>query len=81
MKPPTIVPIEKLVQGGYGLAQQDGRRIFVQDTVPDETVKIFAGKSHKQFPIQDPARLASGQRAVFEHAFRLRLAGVTLRAC
>lgn len=46
---PQIVTIEKLVQGGYGLARQDGRTIFVRGALPGETVEIVGGKTYKQF--------------------------------
>ncbi len=44
-----IVTIEKLVQGGYGLARQEGRTIFVRGSIPGETVEIVPGQAHKQY--------------------------------
>ncbi|GKS57631.1 putative RNA methyltransferase [Nitrospira sp.] len=44
-----IVEIEKLVQGGYGLARQDGRTIFVRGAIPGETVEVVIGQTHKHY--------------------------------
>ena len=42
-----IVEIEKLVQGGYGLARQDGRILFVRGVIPGETVEVVVDGSRK----------------------------------
>ncbi len=53
----TALKIEKLVQGGYGLARDEGRAIFVRGAVPGETVEITPGKTHKQYQEATVARV------------------------
>jgi 23S rRNA (uracil1939-C5)-methyltransferase len=43
------VEIEKLVQGGYGLARFDGRTLFVREAVPGEQVEVRLGRAHGQY--------------------------------
>ena len=45
----AIIQIEKLVQGGYGLARQEGRAIFVRGSIPGEAVEIAIGDTRKQY--------------------------------
>lgn len=46
---PLRVTIEKLVQGGYGLARDGGQAIFVRGAIPGETLDISVAQSHKQY--------------------------------
>lgn len=43
------VTIEKLVQGGRGLARRDGRVLLVRGAIPAETVLVSGGPLHKGF--------------------------------
>ena len=43
------VTIEKLVQGGRGLARRDGRVLLVRGAIPAETVSVSGGPMHKGF--------------------------------
>ncbi len=52
-----IVTIEKLVQGGYGLARREGRAIFVRGAVPGETVELAVGETRKQYQEATVARV------------------------
>ncbi len=47
------VTIEKLVQGGRGLARHDSQVVFVRGAIPAETVSITGGAHHRGF--QDAA--------------------------
>ncbi|MGH7166289.1 MAG: 23S rRNA (uracil(1939)-C(5))-methyltransferase RlmD [Nitrospiraceae bacterium] len=47
------VTIEKLVQGGRGLARHDSQVLFVRGAIPAETVSITGGAHHRGF--QDAA--------------------------
>lgn len=50
MAAPTVtVTIEKLVQGGKGLARVDGQVLFVRGAIPGERVSIAGGVQHKGF--------------------------------
>lgn len=46
---PLRVTIEKLVQGGYGLARDGGQAIFVRGAIPGETLDVSVAQSHKQY--------------------------------
>ncbi len=46
---PVTVTIEKLVQGGRGLARQNGKVLLVRGAIPAETVDITPGPSHAQY--------------------------------
>lgn len=41
------VTIEKLVQGGRGLARENGHVLLVRGAIPGETVTVLPGKQHK----------------------------------
>jgi 23S rRNA (uracil1939-C5)-methyltransferase len=43
------VTIEKLVQGGRGLARLDGKVLLVRGAIPAETVAVTGGTAHKQY--------------------------------
>lgn len=43
------VTIEKLVQGGRGLARHEGEVLFVRGVIPAETVAVIGGVRHKGF--------------------------------
>lgn len=43
------VTIEKLVQGGRGLARLDKQVLFVRGAIPDEQVSVVVGARHKGF--------------------------------
>jgi len=43
------VKIEKLVQGGWGLARVDGKVLLVRGAIPAETVAVTGGTAHKQY--------------------------------
>lgn len=43
------VTIEKLVEGGAGLARQDSQVLFVRGAIPDEQVSVVVGTQHKGF--------------------------------
>ncbi|HSE59946.1 MAG TPA: 23S rRNA (uracil(1939)-C(5))-methyltransferase RlmD [Nitrospiraceae bacterium] len=49
MRESVIVDIEKLVQGGYGLARLEGRTLFVRGTVPGERVEVRLGAARGQY--------------------------------
>jgi 23S rRNA (uracil1939-C5)-methyltransferase len=44
---PATVTIEKLVQGGRGLARRDGRVVLVRGAIPGERVALVAEARHK----------------------------------
>jgi tRNA/tmRNA/rRNA uracil-C5-methylase (TrmA/RlmC/RlmD family) len=46
---PRTVTIEKLVQGGQGMAHLDSQVVFVRGVIPGETVSIVAGTQRKGF--------------------------------
>lgn len=46
---PLRVTIEKLVQGGYGLAREGGQALFVRGAIPGETVEVSVAQTHKQY--------------------------------
>ncbi|MGH7147928.1 MAG: TRAM domain-containing protein, partial [Nitrospiraceae bacterium] len=41
------VTIEKLVQGGRGLARQEGKILLVRGAIPEETVSVSLGRQRK----------------------------------
>ncbi len=43
------VTIEKLIQGGRGLARADGQVLFVSGAIPGETVTAALGRAHKSY--------------------------------
>jgi len=43
------VTIEKLVQGGRGLARREGKVLLVRGAIPGETVAVTNGVQHKGF--------------------------------
>ncbi|MGH7209391.1 MAG: 23S rRNA (uracil(1939)-C(5))-methyltransferase RlmD [Nitrospiraceae bacterium] len=43
------VTIEKLVQGGWGLARREGKVLLVRGAIPGETVAVTNGAQHKGF--------------------------------
>lgn len=43
------VTIEKLVQGGRGIARLDKQVLFVRGAIPDEKVSVIVGAQHKGF--------------------------------
>lgn len=45
----VTVTIEKLVQGGLGLAHHGSQVVFVRGVIPAETVSITGGPQHKDF--------------------------------
>lgn len=45
----VTVTIEKLVQGGKGLARHDGRVLFVRGAIPAETVAVIGKASKKDY--------------------------------
>jgi len=50
MAPNTLqVTIEKLVQGGRGLARHESQVLFVRGAIPDEQVSVVMGARHKGF--------------------------------
>lgn len=49
MGEPVVVEIEKLVQGGDGLARLDGRTLFVRGAVPGEQVEVRLGRARGQY--------------------------------
>ncbi|TAJ23361.1 MAG: 23S rRNA (uracil(1939)-C(5))-methyltransferase RlmD [Nitrospirae bacterium] len=46
---PLTVTIEKLVQGGKGLARLDKQVLFVRGAIPNETVSVVVGAKQKGF--------------------------------
>jgi 23S rRNA (uracil-5-)-methyltransferase RumA len=63
---PVTVTIEKLVQGGKGLARHDGRVLFVRGAIPAEIVAVIGGalkKGYQEAAIRDIVR-ASPDRVV-----------------
>ncbi|MEW6246595.1 MAG: 23S rRNA (uracil(1939)-C(5))-methyltransferase RlmD [Nitrospirota bacterium] len=46
---PVTVTIEKLVQGGKGLARHDGQVLFVRGAIPAETVAVIGKASKKGY--------------------------------
>lgn len=47
--PAQVVTIEKLVQGGAGLARHEGRAMFVKGAIPGETVEVAIAATKKQY--------------------------------
>lgn len=45
----VVVDIEKLVQGGYGLARLEGRTLFVRGAAPGEQVEVRLGPARGQY--------------------------------
>ncbi|MGH7168305.1 MAG: TRAM domain-containing protein, partial [Nitrospiraceae bacterium] len=43
------VTIEKLVQGGWGLARREGKVLLVRGAIPGETVAVTNGAQRKGF--------------------------------
>ena len=43
----TVITIEKLVQGGRGLARRDGQVLLVRGAIPGETVSVKGGAKRK----------------------------------
>lgn len=48
-KESLTVTIEKLVQGGWGLARREGKVLLVRGAIPGETVAVTNGAQHKGF--------------------------------
>ncbi|MGH7255559.1 MAG: TRAM domain-containing protein, partial [Nitrospirales bacterium] len=44
---PLTVTIEKLVQGGRGLAHHEGQVVFVPGVIPSETVSVAMGERRR----------------------------------
>lgn len=47
--PSLMVTIDKLVQGGRGLARHDSQVLFVRGAIPGETVSVALGAKHKSY--------------------------------
>lgn len=45
----TAITIEKLVQGGYGLAHREGKVLFVRGAIPGETVSVTVQADRKGY--------------------------------
>ena len=43
----SMITIEKLVQGGRGLARQEGQVVLVRGVVPGETISVESGARRK----------------------------------
>jgi 23S rRNA (uracil1939-C5)-methyltransferase len=55
----VAVEIEKLVQGGYGLARLDGRTLFVRGVVPGEQAEVRLGRAQGQHQVAVVLRVAN----------------------
>lgn len=60
MVEPVVVQIDKLVQGGYGLARLEGRTLFVRGAAPGEQVEVRLGPARRQYQEAKVLRVVSG---------------------
>ena len=56
----VVVEIEKLVQGGYGLARLEGRTLFVRGAAPGEQVEVRVGPARGQYQKARVLRVVRG---------------------
>ncbi|MEX5214523.1 MAG: 23S rRNA (uracil(1939)-C(5))-methyltransferase RlmD [Nitrospiraceae bacterium] len=53
----VVVDIEKLVQGGYGLARHEGRTLFVRGAIAGEQVAVRLGPAQGQYQVAEVQRI------------------------